>query len=263
MSAALVPSWLASGHGGTPLVLLHGMGSTASIWLPQLEHFGRERLTVAWTMPGYGHSPAAADIDWADLADALEAMRVALRIERMHLLGHSIGGMVAQEYIHRHPQRVASLILSATTAGFGNPDLTWQQEFVRLRAEPLANVARFGDAAPELLRKFVGADTRPQMFRLAELSADGVVKSQYLHYMRLLTTFDRKAALSDIAVPTLLMAGELDQQAPVKAMRRMAEHLRQVELHEFAHINHMANIESPDRFNHTVAAFLAAAEQDK
>lgn len=263
MSAALLPSWLASGHGGTPLVLLHGMGSTASIWLPQLEHFGRERLTVAWTMPGYGHSPATADIGWADLAEALEAVRAALGIERMHLLGHSIGGMVAQEYIHRHPQRVASLILSATTAGFGNPDQAWQQEFLRLRAEPLADVARFGDAAPALLRKFVGPGIHPQMFKLAELSADGVDKVQYLHYMRLLTTFDRKADLARIDVPTLLMAGELDQQAPVKAMRRMAEQLARVELHEFPRINHMANIESPDRFNHTVAAFLAAAEQDK
>lgn len=263
MSTTALPSWLASGHGGTPLVLLHGMGSTASIWLPQLEFFGRERLTVAWTMPGYGGSPATTDIDWAGLAETLEAMRAALGIERMHLLGHSIGGMVAQEYIHRHPQRVASLILSATTAGFGNPDLAWQQEFVRLRAEPLANVARFGDAAPELLSRFVGPGISPRLLRLAELSADGVDKTQYLHYMRLLTTFDRKAALPGIGVPALLMAGELDQQAPVKAMRRMAERLARVELHEFSQINHMANVESPDRFNHTVAAFLAAAEQDK
>lgn len=252
-----VPSWLASGQGDIPLVLLHGMGSSAEVWLPQLHHFGRRRLTLAWTMPGYGNSPALAENSWEALADALAAMLDAQGMDRVHLLGHSIGGMVAQAFHHRHPQRVASLILSATSAGFGSPDPAWQEEFIRQRAEPLAGVARFADAAPALLKNFIGPAITPAMHAIALLAAGQVDRDRYLDYMRLLVTFDRKAALGDIAVPTLLLAGELDLQAPPKGMRRMAERIPHAALHEFPHTNHMANLESPDAFNRVVDDFLA------
>lgn len=252
-----IPSWLASGHGDIPLVLLHGMGSSAEVWLPQLQHFGRRRLTVAWTMPGYGNSPALAEPGWEALADALAAMLDAQDLARVHLLGHSIGGMVAQAFHHRYPDRVASLILSATSAGFGSPDPAWQAEFLRQRAEPLAGVARFADAAPALLKHFIGPAITPAMHAIALLSAGQVERGQYLDYMRLLVTFDRKAALGDIAVPALLLAGELDLQAPPKGMRRMAERIPHATLHEFPRTNHMANLESPDAFNRVVDDFLA------
>lgn len=252
-----VPSWLASGQGDIPLVLLHGMGSSAEVWLPQLHHFSRRRLTLAWTMPGYGNSPALAENSWEALADALAAMLDAQGMDRVHLLGHSIGGMVAQAFHHRHPQRVASLILSATSAGFCSPNPAWQEEFIRQRAEPLADVARFADAAPALLKNFIGPAITPAMHAIALLAAGQVDRDRYLDYMRLLVTFDRKAALGDIAVPTLLLAGELDLQAPPKGMRRMAERIPHAALHEFPHTNHMANLESPDAFNRVVDDFLA------
>src|SRR5690554_6264038 len=117
-----LPTWLASGRGGTPLVMLHGMGSTAGIWLPQLEHFGRKRLAVAWTMPGYAQSPAPAQLTWQGLASSLRDLLDALDIEQAHVLGHSIDGMIAQEFYHRHPLRVQSLVLSATSTAFGSRD---------------------------------------------------------------------------------------------------------------------------------------------
>ena len=199
------PAWLAAGRDGTPLVLLHGMGSTASVWLPQLEYFGARRRVAAWTMPGYGTSPRLAELGWPALAEALDRMREGIGAARIHLLGHSIGGMVAQEYYHRYPDRVASLILTSTSAGFGNPDRQWQQEFVRLRAEPLREARDFGAAAPALLRNFVGPNIDALLLRLAELSARGVDRDVYIGYMRLLTTLrprrragaDRGADLAD------------------------------------------------------------------
>src|SRR5690606_29160604 len=136
MSAGM-PVWLAAGRGGTPLVMLHGMGSTASIWLPQLEHFGQNRLALAWTMPGYAHSPAPAQLGWQALAASLRDMLDAQNIERAHVLGHSIGGMIAQEFYHRHPQRVQSLVLSATSAAFGSSDPAWKESFLRQRVEAM------------------------------------------------------------------------------------------------------------------------------
>ena len=255
-----LPSWLASGTGGTPLVLLHGMGSTASVWCPQLEHFGRERLTVAWTMPGYGASPSLAELSWPALADALEGMREALHLERFHLLGHSIGGMVAQAYRQRYPERVASLMLSSSSAGFGQPAGAWQTEFVRLRAEPLAAAAHFGDAAPAILERLLGPQITPPMRALAELSAHSVNKSAYLAYLALLTTFDGSAGLAAIDVPTLLLTGELDTQAPRKAQERLAARIARSRLQVLPGLGHMAPLEAPAVFNRTVGEFIAAIE---
>lgn len=251
------PTWLAYGQGSTPLILLHGMGSTAEVWLPQLHHFGRDRLTVAWTMPGYGSSPALPEPSWDALADAVVTMLDSLGLPRAHLLGHSIGGMVAQACYHRYPTRVASLILSATSAGFGSKDPAWQEEFVRQRAEPLTDVTRFGDAAPTLLRQFVGPAISQEMWAIGLLAATGVARDRYLDYMRLLARFDHRAELPSIKVPTLLIAGELDRQAPPKGMQRMASSIPGATCHTVPHTNHMANLESPAIFNRLVDDFLA------
>ncbi len=250
-------SWLCSGQGGIPLVLLHGMGSTASVWLPQLEHFGRERLTVAWTAPGYGVSPKLPNLSWASLAEALAQMLDTLNLPRVHLLGHSIGGMVAQSFYHQHPDRVASLILSATSAGFGSTDPQWQEAFLSQRTEPLAKYSSFAQAAPDMLAGFMGPNITEAMRQLAQISAGSIDKDRYVDYMRLLVTFNRKADLAKISAPTLLLAGELDNQAPPKGMRRMAETIGNAQFQELVGTKHMANLENPTLFNQVVDAFLA------
>nr|BAR45491.1 S33 family peptidase [uncultured bacterium] len=256
-----VPTWLSSGKGGIPLVLLHGMGSTASVWLPQLEHFGAERHTVAWTMPGYAQSRILPDLSWHGLADALMDLFDALRIDKAHVLGHSIGGMIAQEFYHRHPQRVQSLILSATSAAFGSTDQAWKDEFIRQRIDALQPYSRFSDAAPTMLDGFTSPDIESTYRALAQLSAASIDKQRYLDYMRLLTTFNRQDDFKNIAVPVLLLAGELDTQAPPKGMQRLAETNADIRFQKLTGLCHMANLESPTTFNCAVDAFLAAQHQ--
>ena len=253
-----VPTWLASGHNRTPLILLHGMGSTASVWLPQLDAFGPSRQVIAWTMPGYGQSPLLPALSWRNLAAALANMLDTLSINKAHILGHSIGGMVAQEFYHHFPCRVASLILSSTSAGFGSADPEWKEAFLRQRTEPLSEFENFAQAAPVMLDHFLGPKTSPFMRHLATLAARPIERESYIDYMRLLVTFDRKTELGNITVPTLLLAGELDDQAPPKGMQRMANWLPNARLHEFQQTKHMANLESPDEFKHVVNDFLTS-----
>jgi len=166
--------------------------------------------------------------------------------------------MMAQEFYHRHPQRVASLILSATSGAFGSNDPHWTEQFLRQRTEALDQYSSFAQAAPTLLSDFMGPDTAPAMRSLASLAARDIDAERYLEYMRLLVTFDRKAELGDIAVPTLLLAGEFDTQAPPKGMRRMAERIPGARFVELAGLRHMANLESPTAFNEAVETFLSA-----
>ena len=259
-----LPAWLASGPRDVeplPLVLLHGMGSTAAVWLPQLEHFGRTRYTLAWTMPGYGASaPLKGGLGWDALADALAALCDAHALPRIHLLGHSIGGMVAQAFARRHPGRVASLVLSASSAGFGQASAAWKADFLRQREEPLARHATFAEAAPALLERFCAPCIAPGMRALAVHAASSIEKQAYLDAMRLLLTFDGAADLGRLARPVLLVAGGDDQQAPLKAQQRLLERLSQGRLVVLDGLNHMANLEAPPRFNACIEDFLLEME---
>lgn len=267
-----LPAWLASGPGGAgrpgaadgeplPLVLLHGMGSTAPVWLPQLEHFGRSRPTLAWTMPGYGASPPLpGGYGWDALADALATLCDAHELARIHLLGHSIGGMVAQAFARRHRGRLASLVLSASSAGFGQASAAWKADFLRQREEPLARHPTFAGAVPAMLERFCAPCIAPPMRALALHAAAPIDRAAYLDAMRLLLTFDGAADLHRLDLPVLLVAGSDDQQAPLKAQQRLLERLPQGRLVVLEGLNHMANLEAPARFNACIEAFLREVE---
>lgn len=252
------PSWLASGQGNIPLVMLHGLGMTAEIWLPQLNYFGRSRLAVAWTQPGIAPSPAPQTLGWKNLADSLDSMLETMGIDKAHILGHSMGGMVAQELYHRHPKRVASLILYSSSGAFGSSDPQWKQEFVLQREQALEPFSNFIQAAPALLSDLIGPQITPSMRELAITSARDITIESYLQTLQLLVTFNRKADLSAIAVPTLLLAGELDQQSPVKGIKRMAEQIPNAQFCEISGVRHMSNLEAPAAFNQLIENFLAA-----
>jgi pimeloyl-ACP methyl ester carboxylesterase len=253
-----IPSWLASGHDDTPLILLHGLGLTAETWLPQLHHFGRTRQTIAWTQPGFSPSPALQTLSWEGLASSLASMLNTLNIDKAHILGHSMGGMVAQEFYHRYPQRVKSLILYSTSSAFGSSDPQWKEDFVRDRKEDVEPFANFTEAAPTLLSAFIGPAITPIMRQFANIASRDVSIAGYLETMKLLVTFNRKAELGTIAVPTLLLAGEHDTQAPPKGMKRMVEQIPGAQYVEFAGAQHMANLEATAMFNRVVEDFLSS-----
>ena len=260
----MVPAWLASGPCSAetrlPLVLLHGMGSTASVWLPQLEHFGTHRRVLAWTMPGYGNSPALPELSWAGLVDAVEALRASQGLDRFHLLGHSIGGMVAQAYALRHPARLASLVLSASSAGFGRASPEWKAQFLRQREEPLQRHDTFAQALPAMLARFCAPCIAPSLRALAELSGAAIDKAAYLRAMQLLLTFDSADELPALDLPVLLVAGSLDEQAPLKAQQKLAAALRRCSLVTLEGLNQLAPLEDPPRFNRCVQDFLLKVE---
>ncbi len=90
----MVPHHLEQGSGEA-VVFLHGIGGDAGCWQPQLDHFGKRRRAIAWDMPGYGRSALLDPMTFPALADALLRLLDSLKIERAHIVGHSVGGMVA------------------------------------------------------------------------------------------------------------------------------------------------------------------------
>ena len=112
---------------GPAVIFLHGIGGDGTSWLPELEALSGRCRAVAWDMPGYSGSPALPGMNFPALANALKDLLVKLGIERAHIVGHSIGGMVALEFAARFPDHVASLTLYATSPAFGKADGDWQR----------------------------------------------------------------------------------------------------------------------------------------
>lgn len=254
----MTPAAISKGDGTTAVVLLHGVGGAKEMWPAQIDALaGAGYRAVAWDMPGYGATPAVAPYDMGGLAAALGRLLDTLEGRRVVLLGHSMGGMVAQEAYARYPARIAGLILSATSAAFGAPDGAWQQRFLQRRLAPLDAGRTMAEIAPTLVAGLVGAEPDPAGARLAVEIMSRVPAATYRAALGALAAFDRRAALPQIRVPALLVAGERDAAAPPRAMRAMADRIPGAEFVALAGCGHLASLEQPAAFNAAVLAFLA------
>ncbi len=255
-----VPGTLEKGTGSA-VVMLHGIGGCAEVWRPQVEAFGEPHRALAWDLPGYGATPALDGTSFAAIADALAALLDRTGIGTCHLIGHSLGGMVAQEFAARHPGRLASLILSATSPAFGNPDGDFQRKFVAARLDPLEAGQDMAAVARDVVPTLVGPDADVDGTELAIACMSKVPESTYRAMVAALVTFDRRDTLAAIAVPTLVLAGSLDRQASAKMMERMAAKIPGSRFVCLNHVGHLANLENPDAFNRAVTGFLEDVER--
>ena len=117
------------------LVMLHGVGGNGHSFEALLNLAASRYHAIAWHMPGYNGDPMPTEraYDWPFLVDALTSLLDELNLERVTLLGHSIGGMLAQLFVNAHPSRVEKLVLSATSPAFGQQDGDFQAAFLAKR----------------------------------------------------------------------------------------------------------------------------------
>ncbi|HWK44261.1 MAG TPA: alpha/beta fold hydrolase [Stellaceae bacterium] len=241
---------------GEPIVFLHGIGGGADSWAPQLDALSPRYRTIAWNMPGYHGSPALDAMTFPALAETLLGLLDDLGLDRVHLVGHSIGGMVAQEFAATWPHRLRSLVLSATSPAFGRGDGAFQRAFVAKRLEPLDNGMSMADLASGIVAELIGEDADPAGIELARRCMSAVPADAYRQAMRCLVTFDRRDALPGIAVPTLLIAGESDTNAPAPMMERMAGKIPGARFTMIPGAGHLANLERQHTFTAVLGEFI-------
>jgi len=259
MSAADLPSFKEAGDGPL-LVFLHGIGGNRHSFDDQLPAFADRWRCVAWDMPGYGGSPLPAALTFPAMADALARLLDHLGADDAAVVGHSMGGMVAQEFVARHPGRVRSLVLSATSPAFGKPGGDWQQQFLAERLKPLDAGKTPADFADRLVAGMFGDRAAPDAVARAAACMAALPAATYRAALECIVTFDRRDALGDVACPTLCLAGEKDGNAPPAVMERMAAKIPACRYHCMPALGHLANFEDPAQFNHIVREFLLAAE---
>jgi len=245
---------------GQPVVFLHGIGGAATIWWWQKATFAAAGLEpVALDLPGYGSRPPVTALDFVLLAGDVEAAIDARGLDPPVLLGHSMGGMVAQTLLRRRPQGYRAAVLACTSPAFGNPDGDFQQKFVAARLGPLDAGKTMADLAPTLVHAMMGPNPN-QAGRAHAIDVMARVPADtYRAAVRCLVTFDERANLASIRVPVLCLACEKDPNAPAPVMERMAARIPGARYVCLPGLGHLPNLEAPDAFDAAVLDFLRHA----
>ena len=254
--AALEPPHHIEKGTGDVILFLHGVGGGAYSWMPQINSFGMKYRAAAWNMPGYGKSALTGDMTFPGLAKALLALMDEEAWDRVHLVGHSMGGMVAQEFAVDHQDRLHSLTLSATSPAFGKPDGDFQKKFVEARLAPLSAGQTMKDLAGELVQTMMSPDADPHGRQLAFDCMSDVAAETYRAAVECIVTFEQRANLPNIGVPTLVLAGELDTNAPAPMMEKMASRIPGAQYRCLPGLGHLANLEDPQAFDAALSDFI-------
>lgn len=244
--------------GGVPLLLAHAFPLNRTMWAPQVSALVERCRCVAADLRGFGDSSVMPPYSMEQYADDLAHLLDQLHIDKVVLVGCSMGGYVSFAFWRRHKHRVRALVLADTRAGADSEEvLARRRQLIQLaRTEGATAVANVQIAS--LIGKTTRAkqiDTYDAVHRMmAKAPAEGIVGALEAMMVRP----DSTALLPTIDVPTLIVVGEEDVPTPVKEAREMHERIRGSRLEVIEHAGHLANIERPAAFNHLLTEFLAA-----
>ena len=240
----------------TPLVFLHGIGGAARAWRGQINAFSDRYRALAWDMPGYGGSAPLPSVSIASLADALRDFLQAIGGPRPVLVGHSIGGMIVQQWLIQYPRAAAAVVLAQTSPAFGKTEGDWQKQFIEARLGPLDRGETMKSLAPVLVKELVGDNPDASGMDIARECMGSVPETSYRAMMLALLGFDQRKPLADITVPTLVLSGSRDKNAPAPMMAKMATYIPQATYVELEGAGHLVNLERPKAFNAALDQFL-------
>jgi len=260
---------------GPPVLCLHGIGGGVESFRPQLDDASAVAgiggsparagtpaglmgfRVIAWNMPGYGAGEAG---NWpptfGSLSASLGELIDALGYGPVSLVGHSIGGMVALEHTLGRPEQVTSLVLVATTPGFGGRDDSFGDAFLKARLAPLDAGMGMAGMARDAARRIVGPSASSETVASVEKPMAAVSERTWRGILECLVTFDRRECLGCVTRPCCLIAGGHDGSAPARTMERMAARLPNAEFHMIERAGHMVNQEAPMEVNRIIGRFL-------
>jgi pimeloyl-ACP methyl ester carboxylesterase len=243
---------------GPPVLLISGQAMTLATWWRTVPVLSESFRVVTYDHRGIGrsgHSPWAYTV--AQMADDAIAVLDGAGAQRAHVCGISLGGMVAQEVALRHPERVQSLVLGATTAGGPGTILA--------RPEPLGFFIRAGAMGHEEVEwaavpyNYGEATRRRHGNRIAEDIARRVLDTTdalgYVHQVAAAASHNTVGRLCDIKAPTLVVHGERDIVIPPSNGRLLAQAIHGAELKFWPGAGHLFLTDEPQADGH-IAEFL-------
>jgi 3-oxoadipate enol-lactonase len=243
---------------GAPVIFLHGIGGNRRNWVEQMPAVGAHFHAIAWDARGYGDSEDYAEpLRFPDFAADVGRLLDHLGAPAAHLVGLSMGGRIALDFFEQAPDRVLSLGLIDTFAGYDESFTPAAREkFIELRRKPLLEGKEPRDIAPSVAKTLVSSRASPAHIAALVDSMGRLHKESYIKSIEAMTRYERVADLSRIRVPTLIVVGDQDRLTPPSVARDMADAIAGSSLVILRNAGHLANIEQPELFNQVLLDFL-------
>jgi pimeloyl-ACP methyl ester carboxylesterase len=237
---------------GPPLVLVHGAAGDAREWRPQIADLADDFTVIAWDEPGAGRSSdVPADFGLAGYATALAALLETLDAPA-HVCGVSWGGTVALELYRRRPELVTTLVLADTYAGWKG---SLPEHELRARVAGVEGMLAAPADKPHSIPGLFAGEPPGDIVELLDAVAADVRPESVRVVLGAIAEADLRDVLPRIAVPTLLIWGELDARSPLSVAREFARTIARAELVVIPGAGHMSNLQRPDEFNAAVRDF--------
>jgi len=256
LNASINVSWREEGHG-QPIFFIHGIGTGSEYWEEQFSILSSEYHNIAWDMPGYGASdniPAPPfDVD-SYTKVALELIS-CLGIRNCHLVGQSLGALIAARLAAQFPRVALSLTLSHPLVGLGMMPKS-EREVVaaaRIRLFEELGPLRFAhEKGPAILAPNVNHLLRQKVIELmSSVRAPGLRNA--VHMMSGADIFDD---LSFIKVPTMVICGDCDPVAPLKVCRSISAASDTFKLEVLEDVGHYGAVEQPKSYAELLKRFF-------
>ena len=244
---------------GPAIVLLHGVGSGGRSWQAQLAGLSGGSRVLAWDAPGYGSSsplaPERPDAD--DYAARLKSLVDALKVDRFHLVGHSLGAITATRFARDYADRVLSLTLAGPSTGHARLS---PQERDRLRDARLDDLGKLGPRGMAEQRgpRLVSPGASEQLKRAVIETMALIRPDGYRQAVALLSGADTRADIAQLAagLPVQFIFGECDIIVPPAGTLALAKERPGAAVHMVAGAGHAMYLENPVAFNDLLLRFI-------
>lgn len=242
---------------GTALVLIHGFPFDRSQWMPQLEGMKDVARVIAPDLRGFGGAEEAPETMTMDgYATDVKDLLDRLGVDQAVICGLSMGGYVALALLAKHPHAVKGLILCNTRPG---ADSEQGREGRKASAKKIADEG-MGPTAEMMVPKLLAEATRtskPEVASMLKAMMERQRPGGAIAALRgMAARPDRTPMLPSIAVPTLVITGELDTLIPPMESEAMVAAIPGSELVVIPGVGHVSNLEDPQAFNGAVRKFL-------
>lgn len=239
------------------LVLAHPLGMTQGVWDDMLPALLDRFRVITWDLPGHGASAAwpetRSEIISEDLASEALALVDEAGAERFHFVGTSVGGVIGQQLIVKHADRLLSATLTNTGARIGTAD-AWNTRATNVRELGLSAMA------VDIVPRWFGPAACQQQPALADgwrvIMGRGDDRS-YALLCEMLGRTDFREAFSEVSTPIHLVGGADDVATPPETLKALAECTGTAEPLILEHVGHVPSVECPGKFSQVLLESLA------
>ncbi len=247
------------GGDGFPILLIHGLAGDHTAWLPQIAAFKDKYHVIAMDNPGSGESsPVDAPCTTEELADTMIALMDNLGVNKAHVVGRSLGGLIGQHMMLRAPERIQSMVLAASTPAvdrIGRRILENMREVLEWRDN-------WADWARHSAHVFVAPafyNDNPEAIARIEALVGNEARSKvsYVNLNHTALTHDTSDRLGEMNCPTLIMAGRQDPVCSMQGTDELSEGIANSETVIFEKSSHFFLMEEAEKSMQTLTDWFA------